>query len=104
MEVGGVGLPPAVFGQLGGLSEQPSLMPSLEWLWPHTVPQGPFDQPRKGDQLDGVGEVAGEEMAQAAVDRCVSQRITMGRHSWSLRSLALGLRVEVRPEATVLTG
>ena len=51
--------------QFGGLSEQPSLMPSLEWLWPHTVPQGPFDQPREGDQLDGVGEVAGEEMAQA---------------------------------------
>lgn len=35
--------------------------------------------------------------------RCVSQRITMGRHSWSLRSLALGLRVEVLPEARVLT-
>lgn len=62
--VGGVGLPPAVFRQFGGLSEQPSLMPSLECLWPHTVPQGLFDQPREGDRLDGVGEVAGEEMAQ----------------------------------------
>lgn len=37
------------------------------------------------------------------MDRCLSQRITMGRHSWSLRSLALGLRVEVLPEVRILT-
>lgn len=42
-------------------------MPSLKCLWPHTIPQGPFDKPGEGDQLDGVGDVAlaWEEMAQA---------------------------------------
>lgn len=62
--VGGVGLPPAA-GSLPPIRGTFSLIPSLECLLPHTVPQGLFDQPREGDQLDGVGEVAGEEMAQA---------------------------------------
>lgn len=59
-------------------------MSPCEFLWPHTITQGPFDKPKQADQLDGVGEVplAWAETAQAERGRegCVSQRI-MVRHT-----------------------
>lgn len=33
-------------------------MSPCEFLWPHTITQGPFDKPKQADQLDGVGDVA----------------------------------------------
>lgn len=62
-----MGLPPATSCQFSGLSEQLSLMPPREFLWPYTIPQGPFDKPKEADQLDWVGEVtlAWAESAEA---------------------------------------
>lgn len=54
----GVGLPPAASCPFGGPSEQPSLRPPHEFLWPHEIPQGPFDKLKETDQLDEAGEVA----------------------------------------------
>lgn len=52
----GTGLPPATSCQFSGLSGQPSLMPPREFLWLHTIPQGPFDMFKQADQLAGVGK------------------------------------------------